>query len=84
MQQRLGVNLWLLKPVALSRGRGIHLVADVAAAKVNEAMVAQRYVANPMLVEGYKFDLRLYVLVTRVQPMEAWIYKVRALGALYC
>ena len=38
-------------------------------------MVVQRYLTKPYLIDGYKFDLRIYVLVTSVNPLEAFIYK---------
>ena len=42
----------------------------------------QRYVTNPMLLDGYKFDLRIYVLVTSFSPLEAFLYKVRCRGVV--
>ena len=38
-------------------------------------MVMQRYLKNPLLLNGYKFYMRIYVLITSVNPVEAFIYK---------
>lgn len=68
-------NTWILKPIGLSRGRGISMVTDANSLTYSQASVLQRYVDRPMCLEGYKFDLRLYVLVTSFSPLEAFIYK---------
>lgn len=68
-------TLWIVKPVGLSRGRGISLVADIEDVTYAEPVVVQEYLSRPLLLEGHKFDLRLYVLVTSFSPLEAFIYR---------
>jgi hypothetical protein len=68
-------NIWIMKPVGLSRGRGIRVINDIGQVRYSEDMVIQKYVPNPLLLDGYKFDLRIYVLVTSFSPLEAFVYR---------
>jgi len=68
-------NFWIIKPVGLSRGRGIKIVNDICAVSYSEPVVVQKYLSKPYLFDGYKFDLRLYILVTSFSPLEAFIYR---------
>ncbi|KAF3427767.1 hypothetical protein E2986_05290 [Frieseomelitta varia] len=41
----------------------------------DNAAVVQRYIENPFLIGGYKFDLRLYVCVPSYRPLTIYLYK---------
>lgn len=40
-----------------------------------ENYVVQRYIDNPFLLQGLKFDFRVYVLLTSCDPLYLFIYK---------
>ena len=69
------LNYWIMKPVTKSRGKGITVVNEITQVNAGESMVMQRYVKNALLLKGYKFDMRIFVLVTSVNPIEAFVYK---------
>ena len=35
----------------------------------------QRYVKKPFLIDGLKFDLRIYVLIAGTDPLRIYIYE---------
>ena len=41
----------------------------------NESCIVSRYIDNPLLVFGHKFDLRLYVVVTCFDPLRVYIFR---------
>lgn len=41
----------------------------------NNDTFIQEYIDNPLLVDGHKFDIGVYVIVTSVDPLRVYIYK---------
>lgn len=68
-------NIWIVKPANLSRGRGIYLIDDINEISVDDVSVVSKYIANPLLINGHKFDLRIYVAVTSIDPLRIYVYK---------
>eukprot|EP00929_Paragymnodinium_shiwhaense_P000082 TRINITY_DN10022_c0_g1_i1.p1 TRINITY_DN10022_c0_g1~~TRINITY_DN10022_c0_g1_i1.p1 ORF type:complete len:758 (-),score=152.55 TRINITY_DN10022_c0_g1_i1:224-2497(-) len=68
-------DLWILKPQNSSCGRGIALLRSLKEIPANQEGVVSQYVKNPLLIQGLKFDLRIYVLVTSFDPLRAYIYR---------
>lgn len=61
----------------MCQGRGIYLTRRFEDIKIEpgETFIAQRYMSKPYLIDGLKFDLRIYVLVFGVQPIRIFMYK---------
>jgi len=38
-------------------------------------MIVSKYIDNPMLINNKKFDLRVYVCITSINPLRIYIYK---------
>ncbi|XP_078133230.1 tubulin polyglutamylase TTLL5 isoform X1 [Sander vitreus] len=66
---------WIIKPVASSRGRGIYLVSNPNQISMDENILVSRYINNPLLIDEFKFDVRLYVLVTSYDPVLIYVYE---------
>ncbi|KAG7237241.1 hypothetical protein INR49_032574 [Caranx melampygus] len=54
---------WIIKPVASSRGRGIYLVSNPNQISMDENILVSRYINNPLLIDEFKFDMRLFATV---------------------
>ncbi|OWK64171.1 Tubulin polyglutamylase TTLL5 [Lonchura striata] len=66
---------WIVKPVASSRGRGVYLINNPNQIVVEENILVSRYISNPLLIDDFKFDVRLYVLVTSYDPLVVYLYE---------
>ncbi|KAM4662158.1 tubulin polyglutamylase TTLL5 isoform 2-T2 [Discoglossus pictus] len=66
---------WIVKPVASSRGRGVYLVNSPSQISMEENILVSRYIGNPLLIDGFKFDVRLYVLITSYDPLVVYLYE---------
>ncbi|XP_054908637.1 tubulin polyglutamylase TTLL11 isoform X2 [Poeciliopsis prolifica] len=71
---------FIVKPDGGSQGDGIYLIRDpgdlklVVGAQAKQAVV-QEYIHKPLLIDKLKFDIRLYVLIKSMQPLEIYIAK---------
>ena len=66
---------YILKPEALSQGQGIFLINSLEEINLEEKHVIQKYISRPYLIEGLKFDLRIYVLVYGCDPLRIFLFK---------
>lgn len=74
-------EIWICKPCGKNQGKGIFLVNDVnqlelitsekgqvARQALPVKRIIQRYINNPLLINGFKFDIRAYMLISSTDP----------------
>ncbi len=80
-------NLWIYKPGASSRGRGIRILwqfdefreeyksyGDHRITDRKRQGIVQRYIHNPLLLKGRKSEIRVYWLVANLDPLMVLLY----------
>ena len=68
-------SMFIMKPVASSCGRGIKVYPKAAHIPKKKGYLISRYIQNPHIFNGYKYDLRIYVLVTSNDPLKIYVHK---------
>lgn len=66
---------FILKPESGCQGKGIIITRTLKEIQPGDRIVCQQYISQPFLLDGYKVDFRLYVLVTSCDPFRIYLYK---------
>eukprot|EP00933_Yihiella_yeosuensis_P069426 TRINITY_DN7595_c0_g3_i1.p1 TRINITY_DN7595_c0_g3~~TRINITY_DN7595_c0_g3_i1.p1 ORF type:complete len:541 (+),score=136.61 TRINITY_DN7595_c0_g3_i1:62-1684(+) len=74
-------NMWIGKPRNDYGGAGIRvyqgtdpaLVRAVKASYDTPRSIIQHYIADPLLIGGYKFHCRVHLVITNLEPLQAFV-----------
>ncbi|XP_051837056.1 tubulin polyglutamylase TTLL13 isoform X2 [Antechinus flavipes] len=66
---------YICKPDSGCQGRGIFITRNPREIKPGEHMICQQYISKPFLIDGFKFDMRIYVLITSCDPLRVFMYE---------
>ncbi|XP_012885555.1 PREDICTED: tubulin polyglutamylase TTLL11 [Dipodomys ordii] len=71
---------FIVKPDGGCQGDGIYLIKDPSDIRLTGTLqsrpaVVQEYICKPLLIDKLKFDIRLYVLLKSLEPLEIYIAK---------
>ncbi|KAJ7410131.1 Tubulin polyglutamylase TTLL7 [Willisornis vidua] len=58
----------------ISQVERISLIRNGEKLQAQDHLIVQEYLDKPFLMEGYKFDLRVYILVTSCDPLKVFLY----------
>ena len=67
--------MYIYKPTSSSCGRGIKIIGKKDNVNKRAGFLVSKYLEKPHLLRGYKYDLRIYIVVTCYEPLKAYIFK---------
>ena len=66
--------VFIVKPDEGCQGEGIYLISNPKNFIFNQrSYVVQEYLSSPLLLDNFKFDLRVYVVITCLDPLQIYI-----------
>ena len=68
-------SLWIMKPSNAACGRGIKMVGRDTKIKNRKDYLVSEYISNPHTINSFKYDLRVYVLVSSYDPLRIYMFK---------
>ena len=64
---------YIYKPPNSAQGKGIMLVQSADDIPSTDTVLVQEYLSKPFLIDGFKFDLRIYVFVQSFDPLRVFL-----------
>lgn len=74
LHKKKRTKVFIAKPPNGAMGVGIFLFTSMEKIPQGEPLVVQEYLDKPFLMDHYKFDLRVYVLVISCDPLRLFLY----------
>ena len=66
-------DVWMIKPNMGSLGSKISILTNYSDIKLKSYLLT-KYLHNPHLIKGYKYDLRFHGLVSTIKPLKLYLY----------
>ena len=67
-------DLWLVKPPDKANGDGLSILTSLKDIKYKQYLIT-KYITNINLINGKKYDLRIYVLLAGIKPLRIYLYE---------
>ena len=68
-------HMYIMKPQASSCGRGIRIIGKKANVSKRSGFLVSKYLNKPHTLKGFKYDLRIYVVVTCFDPLKVYLFE---------
>ena len=68
--------MWVLKDPVGDRGEGVRVISGPQGIpSIARNFIVQQYIGNPYLINGYKFTIRAYGLITSFDPLRLYVFR---------